>query len=72
MARMSGNDQYPSENFGCSSQLTNCILDYGVRCHMTTEVSYFIPGKLEDRDKHIEVAYGYQVTAKQKGQVCIK
>ena len=36
---------------------------------MTPEVLDFIPGSLEDKDKHIEVADGYHVTAKQKGQV---
>ena len=39
---------------------------------MTPEVSGFIPGSLLDRDKHIEVAYGHHVTAKQKVQVRIK
>ena len=29
MARMSGNDKFPSENFGDSLQLTNWILDSG-------------------------------------------
>ena len=38
---------------------------------MTPEVSGFIPGLLEDTDKHIEVADGHHVTAKQKGQVRI-
>ena len=55
MARMSGNDECPSGKFGDSSQLTNWILDYGSTCHMTPEVSGFIPGLLEDTDKHIEV-----------------
>ena len=36
---------------------------------MTPEVSDFILESLEDTDKHIEVADGYHVTAKQKGQV---
>ena len=44
MTRMSGNDKCPSENFGDSSQFTNWILDSGAKCHMTLEVSYFIPG----------------------------
>ena len=35
MARMSGNDEFPSEHFGDSSQLTNWILDSGSTCHMT-------------------------------------
>ena len=72
MARISGNDECPSENYGDSSKLTNWILDYGATCHMTPEVSHFIPGSLEDPDKYIEVADGHQVTSKQKGQVQIK
>ena len=32
----------------------------------------FIPGLLEDTDKHIEVADGHHVTTKQKGQAQIK
>ena len=39
---------------------------------MTPEVSYFIPGSLEDTYKHIEVADRHHVTAKQKGQLHIK
>ena len=39
---------------------------------MTPEVSYFIPGSLEDTDKYIEVVDGHHVTAKQKGQVQIQ
>ena len=35
---------------------------------MTPEVSDFIPGSLEDTDKHIEVVNGHHVTAKQKRQ----
>ena len=66
---MSGNDECTSENFGDSLQLTNWILGSGATCHMTPEVSDFIPGPLEDTDKHIEVADGYHVTAKQKGKV---
>ena len=69
MARISGNDECPSGNFGDSSQLTNWILYSVATCHMTPEVSYFILGLLEDTDKHIEVADRHHVTAKQKGQV---
>ena len=72
MARTSSNYECPSEKFGDSSQLTNCILDFGATCHMTLEVSDFIPVSLEDTDKYIEVADGHHVTAKQKGQVQIK
>ena len=44
MERMSGNDKCPGENFGDSSKLTNWILGSGATCHMTPEVSDFIPG----------------------------
>ena len=43
MARMSGNDECPSGNFGDSLQLTYWILDSGATCRMTPEVSDFIP-----------------------------
>ena len=46
MARMSSNDERSSEKYGDSSQLNNWILDSGATCHMTPEVSYFIPGSL--------------------------
>ena len=39
---------------------------------MISEVSGFIPGMLEDTNKHIEVLDGHHVTEKQKGQVQIK
>ena len=39
---------------------------------MTPEVTDFIPGSLEDRDKFIEVADRHHVTAKQKGSVRIQ
>ena len=66
MVRLSGNDKFPSGNLGNSSQLTNYILDSGTKCHTTTEVSYFIPGLLEDKDKHIEVADVNHVTEEKK------
>ena len=69
MAHMSGNDECSSENFGYSSQLTNCISYSGATCHMTPEVSDYITGFLEDMHKYIEVADEHHVTAKQKGQV---
>ena len=46
MARMSDSDKCPSGMFGDSSQLTDWILDSGATCHMTPEVSDFIPGYL--------------------------
>ena len=69
MERISSNDERSSEKYGDSSQLTNWILDSGAMCHMTPEVSDFIPGSLEDTDKYIEVTDGHHVTAKQKVQV---
>ena len=44
IARVSGNDKCPGGNFGDKSQLTNWILDSEATCHMTPEVSDFIPG----------------------------
>ena len=72
MACMSVDDEYTSGNFGDSSQLTNWILDSGAMCHMTQEVSDFIPCSLEDTGRHTEVADGHHVSAKQKVQVQIK
>ena len=71
MARMSSNDKCLSGKFVDSSQLANRILDSGATCHMTPQVSYFIPGLLEDTDKHIEVEDRQNVTAKQKGKLRI-
>ena len=61
-----------SVKYGDSLQLTNWILDSVVMCHMTLEVSDFIPGSLEDTDKYIEVSDRHHVTEKQKGQVQIQ
>ena len=69
MARMSSDDERKSVKYGDSSQLTYCTLNSEATCHMTPEVSDFIPGSLEDTDKYIEVADRHHVTAKQKGQV---
>ena len=66
MARMSGNDEFTSRNFGNSSQLTNWVLDSGATSHITPEVSDFISGLLEDTDKHIEVLDGHHAMAKKK------
>ena len=72
MAKMSSNDERSSENYGDSLQLTIWVLDLVATCHMTPEVSDFIPGSLEDTDKYIEVADKHHVTEKQKGQVRIQ
>ena len=64
MERMSSDDKRKSVKYGDSLQLTNWILDSGETCHMTPEVSDFIPRSLEDTDKYIEVADQHHVTAK--------
>ena len=61
MARMSDDDKSSSRSSGDSSQLTNWILDSGSMCHMTTQVSGFIPVSLEDTDKNIGVGDGHHV-----------
>ena len=66
MGRMSSNNESSSRYFSDSSQLTNWILDSGATCHMTQHFSDFIPGSLEDTNKHTKVEYGNHVTAKQK------
>ena len=69
MARMSSDDKRENKDYGDSSQLTNLILDSGATCHITPEVTDFIPVSLKDTDKFIEFADGHHVTAKQKCQV---
>ena len=72
MERMSNDDVSENKDYGDSSQLTNWILDSGATCHMTPEVTDFIPGSLEDTDTFIEVADGHHVTAKKKDQYAYK
>ena len=72
MARMYGNNESLSRDFVESLQFTNWILDSGAMCHMTPQISHFIPGLLEDTDKYIEVVDGHHATANQEGQVQIK
>ena len=72
MVRMSDNDTFSSRYFGDSLQLTNWNLDSVATCHMTPQVSGFIPGSLKDMDKHTEVTDVHHVTEKEKGQVKIK
>ena len=67
MSCMSDNNECPSRDFGDSSKWTNWILDSGATCHMTPQVSDFIPCSLEDTDTHIEVSDGHHVTGRQKG-----
>ena len=72
MEQIFGNDESYSRDCGDSSQLTNWVLDSGATCHMTPQVSDFIPRLLEYTDKYIKVMDGHHVMAKQKGQVQIK
>ena len=68
MARIYGNDESSSRDFGDSSQLSNYILDSGETCNMTPQVSDFIPGLLEDIDIHIEVADGHLGARRYQGR----
>ena len=72
MARMYSNDERSSDKYGDSLQLTDWILNSGAMFHMIPEVSDFIPGSLEDTDKHIEVANGHHVTVGGKVKVRIQ
>ena len=47
-------------------KLTNWIIDSVATCHMTPQVLCFIPGSLEDKDKHIEVLDVHHATENQK------
>ena len=44
LARMYSDDERKIVKYGDSSQWTNWILDLGATCHMTPEVTDFIPG----------------------------
>ena len=72
MARVSSNAESIRVNDGYSSQLTNYILDSGTTCHMTPDISDFIPGSLVETYKYIEVTYGHFITSKQTGELQIK
>ena len=69
---IASDDERKIKEYGDSSKSTNWILDSGATCHMTPELTDFIPGSLEYTDEYIEVANGHHVTAKQKGQVQIQ
>ena len=62
----------PEEIYEKSSQVTNWILDLGVTCHRTQEISDLMLGSLVETDKYIEVADGHFATAKKAGEVQIK
>ena len=46
MTRMSFNAEIPRRDFGDIPQLNNWILDSGATCHMTPDISDYIPGSL--------------------------
>ena len=69
MACLSGINKSSSRYLCNISHLTNWILDSGATCHMTPQISDFIPGPSEDTDKYIEVADVHYVTEKQKEKV---
>ena len=53
MALMYSNLEIPRRYSGNSLQLTNWILDSGATCHMTPEISYFVPVSLVETNKFI-------------------
>ena len=46
MERMPGSDEISGRDFFDSFHLTNRILDSGATCHMTPQITDFIPGSL--------------------------
>ena len=61
MEQISGNDESSSRDFSDILKSTNWILDSRATCHMTPQVSDFIPGSLEDTDKYIVDVDGYHI-----------
>ena len=64
---MSTNIESSRGDFGDILQLTNFFKYSDVTCHMTPEISDFVPGSLVEINKYIEVANGHLVTVKQTG-----
>ena len=64
MSQISSNIEIPRRDFGHSLQLTNWILDSGATCHMTPDISDYVPGSLVETYKYIEVVNGHYLTAK--------
>ena len=55
MAKMSGNNEISSRDFGDSSKLTNQILDSAATRHMTPKVSEVIPALSGDTDNILQL-----------------
>ena len=72
MSCMSSNAEITRRDLGHGLQLTNCILEIGVTCHMKPEISDFISVSLVETDKYIEVVYGHFFISKQTREVQIK
>ena len=72
MARIPTNGESPRRDYGYSLKLTNWFLESGETCHMTTDISNFIPGSLVKTDKYIEFSYGNFVIAGETEEVQIK
>ena len=72
MARMYGKDESSSRYFGHSLQLTNWILDSGAMCNMKPQVSDFIPGSLEDKNKKLKLRMDTTLRRSKNGKVQIK
>ena len=58
MACMSPNTEIRRRDYGYSSQPTNWISDSVMTCHITPEITYFLPGPLVETDKYIRVVDG--------------
>ena len=53
MECMSSNVKISRRDFGDRSQLINWVLDSGATCHLTPEISHFVPTSLVRTDKYI-------------------
>ena len=69
MARTYSNEEKPRWYFVDSLQLTNWVLESGATCHMTPEISVFIPVSMVETDNYIKVADGHSFTEKQTQEV---
>ena len=64
MLQIPSNIESPKRNYGDSSQLKNWILDLGLTCHMTPDISDFVQVSLVEMEKYLEVAAGNYTTSK--------
>ena len=72
MARMYYNMESTRRHFGEISHPINWILDSGVTCHLTLEISDFLPVSILEKDKYIEFSDVNFITETQTGVVKIK